>query len=80
MSMLRSGLRRRGRATMQRVLASHRGVAACTRYRAAVVGALVQMLYKHLAAIFFGGRGDTRARAMENHFQPLLIPLCLPLV
>jgi hypothetical protein len=35
--MLRSGLHHRGRATTQRALACHRGIAACTRYRAAVV-------------------------------------------
>jgi hypothetical protein len=74
MSMLRSGLRRRGRATTQRALACHRGISACTRYRTAVVRALVQILYKHLGAIFVGGRGDTRARATENIFQPLLLP------
>jgi hypothetical protein len=72
--MLRSGLRRRGRASTQRALYFHRGIAACTRYRVAVVRALVQILYKHLGAIFFGVRGDTRARATENLFQPLLLP------
>jgi hypothetical protein len=74
MSMSRVGLRRRGRATTQRALGCHRGIAACTWYRAAVARALVQVLYKHLGAIFFGGRGDTRARATENLFQPLLLP------
>jgi hypothetical protein len=72
--MLCSGLRRRGRATTQRALDCHRDIAACTRYRAAVVRAVVQILYRHLGAIFFGGRGDTRARATENIFQPLLLP------
>jgi hypothetical protein len=75
-NMLRSGLRRRGRATSQHALACHRGITACTRYRAAVVRALVQTLYKHLGAIFFGGRGgSTRARATETLFQLLLPPL-----
>jgi hypothetical protein len=74
MSMPRFGLRRRGRATTQRALGCHRGITACTWYRAAVVRALVQVLYKHLGAIFFGDRGDTRARATENLFQPLLLP------
>jgi hypothetical protein len=74
MSMPRFGLRRRGRATTQRALRCHRGIAACTWYRAAVVRAVVQVLYKHLGAIFFGGRGDTRARATETLFQPLLLP------
>jgi hypothetical protein len=73
MSMSRFGLRRRGRATTQRALGCHRGIAACTRYRDAVVRALV-LLYKHVGAIYFGGRGDTRARATENLFQPLLLP------
>jgi hypothetical protein len=36
--------------------------------------ALVQVLCKLLGAIFFGGRGDTRARATENIFQPLVLP------
>jgi hypothetical protein len=72
--MLRFGLRHRGRATTQRSLGCHRGIVACTWYRAAVVRALVQVLYKHLGAIFYGGRGDTRARATENLFQPLLLP------
>jgi hypothetical protein len=74
MSMLRSGLRSRGRATTQRAMGCHRGIAACTRYRAAVVRAVVQILYRHLGAIFFGGRGDTRARATESIFHPLLLP------
>jgi hypothetical protein len=74
MSMSRVGLRRRGRASTQRALGCHRGIAACTWYRAAVARALVQVLYKHLGAIFFGGRGDTGARATENLFQPLLLP------
>jgi hypothetical protein len=73
MSMLHSGLRRRGRATTQRALAFYRGIADCTRYRAVVERALVQILYKTLGAIFFGGWGDTRARATEMIFQPLLL-------
>jgi hypothetical protein len=51
MSMLRFGLRRRGRATTQRALICRRGIAACTWYRAVMVRALVQILYKHLVAI-----------------------------
>jgi hypothetical protein len=74
MSMSRVGLRRRGRATTQRALGCHRSIAACTWYRAAVARALVQVLYKHHGAIFFGGRWGTRARATENLFQPLLLP------
>jgi hypothetical protein len=74
MRMSRFGLRRRGRATTQRALGCHRGIAACTWYRAAVVRALVQVLYKHLGVIFFGGRGDTRAGATENLVQPLILP------
>jgi hypothetical protein len=74
MSMPRFGLRRRGRANTQRTLGCHRGIAACTWYRVAVVRALVQVLYKLRGAIFFGGRGDTRARATENLFKPLLLP------
>jgi hypothetical protein len=72
--MSRFGLRRRGRATTQRALGFHRGIAACTWYRAAVVRALVQVLYKHLGAIFFGSRGGTRSRATENLFQLLILP------
>jgi hypothetical protein len=71
--MLCSGLRRPVRTATQRALACHRGSAACTRYHAAVVRALVQILCKHLGPIFFVGRGDTRARATENLFQPLLL-------
>jgi hypothetical protein len=69
MSMSRFGLRRRGRATTQRALGCHRGIVACTWYRAAVVRALEQVLYKHLGAIFFGGRGATRSRATETFFS-----------
>jgi hypothetical protein len=71
--MSRVGFRRRGRATQQRALGCPRGIAVCTWYRAAVARALGQVLYRHLGAIFFGGRGDTRARATENLFQPLLL-------
>jgi hypothetical protein len=48
MSMSRVGLRRCGRATTQRALGCHRGIAAYTWYRAAAARALVQVLYKHL--------------------------------
>jgi hypothetical protein len=79
-SVLRSGLRRRGRATTQRALACHRGIAACTRYRAAVVRVFVQIIYKHLGALFSGGRGDARARATKKPFpayasSPFLLAL-----
>jgi hypothetical protein len=39
-----------------------------------MVRALVQILYKHHGAIYFGGRGDKRAQATENLFQHLLLP------
>jgi hypothetical protein len=74
MSMLRSELRRRGRATTQRALACHRGIAACTRYRAAAVRALAQILCKQLGANFFGGRGDAGAGATEISFCPCFFP------
>jgi hypothetical protein len=78
--MLPSGLRRRTRATTQRALACHRGIAACTRYRAVVVRALVQILYKHRGAIFFGGWGDTRARATETFYSLCFFPLLTCLI
>jgi hypothetical protein len=74
MGMLRSGLRRRGRTATQGALACNRGTAACPRYRAAVVRAVVPILYRHLSAIFFGRRGDKRVRATENLSQLLLLP------
>jgi hypothetical protein len=80
MSMSSVGLRRRSRATTQRALGCHRGIAACTWYRAAVARALVQVLYKRLGAIFFGGRGDTRAWATVDLFHPLPFPLAPCLV
>jgi hypothetical protein len=52
----------------------HRGIAACTRYRAAVTSALVHYYIDTSAPYPLWPGGPTRARTTETLFQPLLLP------
>jgi hypothetical protein len=78
-NMLRSGLRRRGRATSQHALACHRGITACTRYRAAVVRALVQHYINTSAPYSLVAGGEAQEHGQRKPFSSCSFPLCLPL-